>query len=151
MRIAIHSRKSIERLFETGFPENTAVISFYDPLMQKLGNGYSPVDYSGKTDAVFQIALEDIEFVTVDEPADYEGYFEEVDALAEFILRAHEQGMNMICQCDYGQSRSAGCAAAIMQYFYGNGIAVFADSRYIPNQMVFNKVLDALINKEEIK
>ena len=88
MRIAIHSRKSIERLFETGFPENTAVISFYDPLMQKLENGYSPVDYSGKTDAVFQIALEDIEFVTVDEPADYEGYFEEADALAEFILRA---------------------------------------------------------------
>lgn len=148
MRISIHSRKSIDQLFEKGFPENTAVISFYDPIIQKLDNNYSPVDYTNKTDTVFQVALEDIEFAAIDEAMDYDDYFPEADNLAEFILNAYRKDMNIICQCDYGQSRSAGCAAAIMQYFYGNGIIIFADSRYCPNQMVFNKVLDALIEKE---
>ena len=52
--------------------------------------------------------------------------------------------MDIICQCDYGQSRSAACAAAILEHFERNGISIFADYRYYPNQLVFNKVLKAL-------
>ncbi|NLB62365.1 MAG: hypothetical protein GX802_08150 [Clostridiales bacterium] len=50
----------------------------------------------------------------------------------------------MICQCEYGQSRSAACAAAILEHFNNNGISVFADYRYYPNQLIFNKMLEAL-------
>ncbi|MEY8508840.1 hypothetical protein AALA78_11480 [Lachnospiraceae bacterium 42-17] len=46
--------------------------------------------------------------------------------------------------CEYGQSRSAACASAILEHFYHNGISVFSDYRYYPNQMVFHKVFDAL-------
>ena len=31
-----------------------------------------------------------------------------------------------------------------MEHFYKNGISVFADYRYYPNQVVYHKVFDAL-------
>ena len=70
--------------------------------------------------------------------------FPEVDDLAEFIFNAKKEGKDIICQCEYGESRSSGCAAAIHEYFYKDGIKIFADYRYYPNQMVYHKVYDAL-------
>ena len=64
--------------------------------------------------------------------------------LAEFIFNAKKEGKDIICQCEYGESRSSGCAAAIHEYFYKDGIKIFADYRYYPNQMVYHKVYDAL-------
>lgn len=49
-KVEIMSRKEMETLIESGFPENTAVISFYDP---KDGHGlarlkeYKPINYNG--------------------------------------------------------------------------------------------------------
>lgn len=66
--------------------------------------------------------------------------------IADFVF-AHECETDiLICQCRYGQSRSAGCATAITQYYYGNGINIFADDRYYPNKLVYRKVLAALNN-----
>ena len=59
---------------------------------------------------------------------------------------AKANGRDIICQCDYGQSRSAACAAAILQHFEGRGIDIFADYRYYPNQLVYHKIFDALKN-----
>ncbi|MDE7093984.1 MAG: hypothetical protein K2O52_03615, partial [Oscillospiraceae bacterium] len=56
----------------------------------------------------------------------------------------YQNHKNIICQCDYGQSRSAGCASAILEHFYHTGISVFADYRRSPNQVVYHKVFDAL-------
>ena len=53
-------------------------------------------------------------------------------------------GKRIICQCEYGMSRSAGCAAAILEYYQHSGITVFADDRYCPNKAVFRKLLAAL-------
>ena len=64
--------------------------------------------------------------------------------MAEFIYSAKADGYDIICQCEYGESRSSGCAAAILENFYKNGISVFADYRYYPNQVVYHKVLEAL-------
>ena len=49
-----------------------------------------------------------------------------------------------------GQSRSAACAAAILEFYEKNGISIFADYRYYPNQLVFNKVKKALEKEYEI-
>lgn len=70
--------------------------------------------------------------------------FSEADDLAKFIYGAYNEGLDIICQCEYGQSRSAACAATILEHFYHNGISIFADYRYYPNQMIFHKVFDAL-------
>ena len=146
MKITICSRLQIEKLIWEGFPDKTAVISFYDPETSRfIAEDYRPVDYKEKTDRLFRIPLYDIDLSVLPEYGlTYETYFPEADALAEFIHSAKTDGYDIICQCEYGESRSSGCAAAILEYFYKNGISVFADYRYYPNQVVYHKVLEAL-------
>lgn len=152
MKIEIYSRESIEKLLENKFPENAAVISFYDPVNPRTGEKDEPVDYSKKTNRVFSVAIHDIDMeILSDYGLTYDTYFPEADRLAEFIYTAYSEGLDVICQCEYGQSRSAACAAAILEYFYHNGISIFADYRYYPNQMVYHKVFDALNNLKNKK
>ena len=147
MKITICSRKNIEKLLSQGKIENTAIISFHDPV----GRGrrcleyYEPMDFMGKCDRVMQIGIHDLDPEALsDFGLSVETYFPEADELAEFIYKAKEDGLDIICQCEYGQSRSAGCAAAILEHFESRGIDVFVDYRYYPNQLVYHKVFDAL-------
>ena len=148
MSVSICSRKDIEEILrdETIDLSKVAVISFYDPP-DRRGNceDYKPVDFTGKTDRLFQIPLHDIDIEILKEfQLSYETYLPEVNELAEFICAAMYDRLDIICQCEYGQSRSSGCAAAIREYFHGDGIRIFANYKYYPNQLVFNKVFDAL-------
>ena len=146
MKVTIYSRDEIKDIISKGaFPDNTAVISFYDPAIKRLDKSYTHVDYSNICDMVFYSELDDLDIdVLCDKGYTYETYFSEAEDMARFIIKAYSQGRDFICQCEYGQSRSAGCAAAIMEHFDHNGIEVFADYRRFPNQMVFNKLRDAL-------
>lgn len=145
MKVDIYSREAVEELLKNDFPDNVAVISFYDPINRKTGKKDTPVDYSYKAFRVFSVAIHDIDLeILSDYGLTYDTYFPEVKALAEFIYDAYSDGLDIICQCVYGQSRSAACAAAILEHFYHNGISVFSDYRYYPNQMIFHKVLGAL-------
>ena len=147
MKVTIYSRKSMEVLLSKGNLKNTAIISFHDPVgrRRRCLEDYEPIDFTGKCDRVMQIALHDLDPEAL---ADFylteETYFPEADELAEFIYKAKEDGLEIICQCEYGQSRSAGCAAAILQHFERRGIDVFVDYRYYPNQLVYHKVFDVL-------
>ena len=79
---------------------------------------------------------------------------EQANQIAAFVYRHREDCETLLCQCHYGQSRSAAVAAAIKEHFDYNGIDIFADEqeRYCPNLYVFRKTLQALQNKEaEVK
>lgn len=144
MKISIYSRSEIEKLIEEDFPKNTAVISFYDPKGIRSDNE-KPVDYKGKAAMLFQIAVYDIDITVLkDYGLTYETYLPEANELAKFIKAAHDKGLNIICQCQYGQSRSAACAAAIEEYYNKNGISIFSDYRYYPNQVIYHKIFEAL-------
>ena len=150
MKVSIYSRKAIETLLQEGIPANTAIISFYDPLTTRTPKGYSPVDFSGIDNPVMQIPLHDIDIEILGEYGlTYDTYFPEAQALAAFIRKANDDGNDILCQCEYGQSRSAACAAAILEYFHQRGITIFADYRYYPNQLVFNKLYDALCGRKD--
>lgn len=150
MKVQIYSRKAIEELLQGDFPENTAVISFYDPPSKRTGELFKPVDYKGKAERVFTIPIYDIDIeILEDYGLTFDTYFPEVNRLAEYIHQAHKDGLDIICQCEYGQSRSAACAAAILQYYYNDGISIFADYRYYPNQLVYNKIKNALDKGEQ--
>ena len=144
MNVEIYSRKAIKELMDKGFPQNMAVISFYTPNNKREGMQGS-VDYSGLCNNIFFVGIPDIDIELL---ADYgytcESYLAEADELAKFILEAKLNDLDIICQCDYGQSRSAACAAAILQHFEGRGIDIFTDFRYYPNQLVYRKIFDAL-------
>lgn len=162
MNINIYSRKELEFVLQKGIPQNTAVISFYDSIENySNGAGASSVelyfreneqddancfmDYLGEIKYCFQISVLDINYYELEDYGlSYSEFFQEADELAKFIKKVVKEGYDLICQCEYGQGRSAGCAAAIFEYYEHRGIKIFADYKYCPNQMIFNKLYDAL-------
>ena len=145
MKIAIHSKRSIEELLQSGFPEKVALISFYDVELALLNDKFKPTAFQNKAQRIFRLPLMDIDLDELKYYGfTYDSFFTEAQELAEFIYSAVKDGLDIICQCEYGQSRSAGCAAAILEHFEGSGISVFADYRYYPNKLVYHKLLEAL-------
>jgi predicted protein tyrosine phosphatase len=69
--------------------------------------------------------------------------------IAGFVLEHKEETDVLVCQCHYGISRSAACAAAVAEYYYGNGKSYFSDYRYHPNKRVYKKVLRELTRESE--
>lgn len=135
-----YSREEMaKRIAEGRKFDNAVIISFYDTV------GCEPLDCSRISDDVFYVKADDLYF---DELADmgitvYD-YFPDSIKLAQFIIKAHENGKNIICQCEYGQGRSAGCLAAIREYFFHEGISVFADYIYTPNKIIYNELIHEL-------
>lgn len=146
MEITVYSRKEIERNMTVGkFPKNTVVISFCDPELKHIDKNYSRVDYSSVCSDVFYCEVDDLDLdYLLEKGYTYDSFFPEATELAEYINKAYRDGKDIICQCEYGQSRSAGCAAAILEYFYHRGIDIFVEYKYYPNQVIYHKVFDAL-------
>ncbi len=146
MTVSVYSREAIESVIADGkFPKNTAVISFCDSALKHIDKDYSRVDYGDACNDVFYCEVDDLDLDYLPEKGyTYDSFFPEAAELAEYINKAYRDGKDIICQCEYGQSRSAGCAAAILEHFYRRGIEIFADYKYYPNQVVYHKVFDAL-------
>lgn len=146
MTVSVYSREAIESIIDDGkFPKNTAVISFCDPALKHIDKDYSRVDYGDACNDVFYCEVDDLDLDYLPEKGyTYDSFFPEAPDLAEYIHKAYRDGKDIICQCEYGQSRSAGCAAAILEHFYRRGIDIFADYKYYPNQVVYHKLFDAL-------
>lgn len=148
MKVEIYSRAAIRELICGGFPEHTVVISFYSPKTLRREEELR-VCYDGACDEVVYVPIHDIDIERLEAYGyTYESYFSNANEAALLVHSAYRRGFDVICQCDFGQSRSAACAAAILEYFEHRGIDVFADYRYYPNQLVFNKMLEALKNCE---
>ena len=145
MNISIYSHAAMQALIDNAsFPSNAAVISFSSPPRGHRPT-IPPIDYSNACQRVFRVWIPDIDIeILSDYGYTLQSYLAEADELAQFIYQACRDGYDLICQCDYGQSRSAACAAAILEHFEGRGIEIFADYRYYPNQLVYNKLKDAL-------
>lgn len=135
MKVSIYSRSEIERLIEKGIPSNTAIVSFSD-------QEDDCVEFPNGTD-VLCIVFYDIRPHSVTREQ-IPSLLPEAKQIAEYVFQKKNEGKDIICQCDYGISRSAGLAAAILQRWGKNGIEVFADYRYSPNQIVYHKVLEEL-------
>lgn len=145
MTVSIYSREKVIELLNTNFPENTAVISFSDP-------GTLPVDYHQRPVRLFQVAIHDADLSYLPKCGlTYETYFPEATDLAAFIYETNNDNLDILCQCEYGESRSAACAAAISEHFHHNGLSIFTDYRYYPNQVVYHKVFEALENHKKME
>jgi hypothetical protein len=144
MKVDIYSRETIKKLMAKGFPKDTAVIRFYTTKGRR-DREENRVDYTTTCDKVFHVGIPDIDIeILSDYGYTYETYLTDAKLLADFIKSAVADGFDIICQCDFGQSRSAACAAAILQYYENRGIDIFSDYRYYPNQLVYHKIFDAL-------
>ena len=136
MVISIYSKSRIYDLIEKGIDKNTAIISFCDYQEDEI-------EFPEGTDCL-SVVFYDIRPHQI--PKDqYDKVLPEAKEIAQYVYKKMKENKNIICQCDYGVSRSAGLAAAIMEAYAGKGIDVFADYRYTPNQFVYNKVLKELL------
>lgn len=54
----------------------------------------------------------------------------------------------IIVQCEAGQSRSAGVAAALMKYFNNDDTPIFNNPRYTPNMLCYRLTLEVLMEQE---
>ena len=105
MQVSIYSRQAIETLIKGDFPKNSAVISFLDPPDNYHNKNSAPVDYKNKAERIFYVAVHDIDLSVLPKfNLSYETYFPEADHLAEFIFKAKNDGLDIICQCEYGKA-----------------------------------------------
>ena len=152
MKIEIESRKGITARAKAPFSARTALISVTD-------SDYVFAALDNKPEYLLQMKFDDVSDEIFEEILGRKPTETEVLQLAEkfhmfnekhaekiavFCKSISGKADTLICQCEYGQSRSAGIAAAIRQFLYGDGIEIFADDRYYPNKLVYKKVLDAL-------
>ena len=143
--VRIYPRDEFELMLHNKNIGNAAIISFFDPPHNRTPRDYRPIDFSLYDSPVLKLGVHDIDIETLkDYGLNFDTYFPEASALAKFIYKAVLSGREIICQCEYGQSRSPACAAAILEHFHKNGISIFANYKYYPNQLIFNKTLEAL-------
>ena len=139
MKVYIYSQKDVEELLKTDrFPKNVGIINIGDVLDQRSADYKSPTH----------------DFLLLH--CDMQGIFlhdsiNELDAYrsALFIKRMYSNGCDIVCYSRNGKSRSPAYAAAILEFYYNNGSSIFTDSRYTPNKLIYDKLLDAL-RKENI-
>lgn len=152
MKIVISGRKDIEEKAKRPFDKNTALISITD----------SDKDFPilcNRPDFLLREKFDDISEGTICEllhrkPTEEERKLlrssfrfiapEQAREIAVFYKRIREKTDILICQCEYGESRSAACAAAILEYEKNRRKDIFSDERYNPNELVYSSVLEAL-------
>lgn len=158
MKIEISGISAIEARAKSPFSPRTLLISIGD-------TDAAPPKLEHKPDHILRLVFDDITLAEVKEEfklpdwavesdekliellRQHNTYLfddEMADQAAHFVIEHMGKADLLICQCHYGQSRSAGLAAAIAEHFYGSGIDIFADDRYYPNKLVYRKMRSAL-------
>lgn len=137
MKVTILSKSELFNLIEKkALTSKSAIVSFADDEDDFLD---FPEDSN-----VLKIVFYDIRpSSTIKEH--YDRLLPEAKDIAKFVNQKILEGKDIICQCDYGISRSAGLAAAILERYAHRGIDVFANYKYTPNQFVYNKVYQELM------
>lgn len=143
MKVEILNRTKLQKLLYKDFPyKNCAVISFF-------GNGEDDVNFSTNPKVKYiKRKIDDLRWV--EEPDNW--HYLDFDQIAKFILDCNKQGINyIICQCECGVSRSAGCAAAIREFYHHDGIKIFSIYDYSPNVIFFNNIYNALLRRSKVE
>ncbi len=133
--VEIHSLYSIwKRVENEPHKERIAILSFGDSEDQ-----FPSFDPSIPH---FKVVQEDVDYPAV---RDFDSFFPDADEAAKFIKRYVKEGRRILCQCEYGVSRSAGAAAAILETYNGDGITIFSSLDRKPNKLVYKKLLCSLM------
>ncbi len=142
MEIRVCSRGELAREAYHPFEKKTAVISIVD-------SDAEPVVLKHQPHYLLRQSFDDF--------VDTYDFFEDCDdvlipvlfsedqaqEIVSFVNRCKDDVDLLICQCEFGQSRSAAVAAAVADVIAGNGKRFFEDNRYSPNRRVFEMLRKA--------
>ncbi len=151
MKINIMSRFDLEELAENPFSEKVAIISITDMQKEDVMLEHAP-------HKLLKLKFDDVGYEIFTEILGRKPEAHEMKELSKrfhvlttqqareiaVFVKENQDVDTMIFQCEYGQSRSAAVAAAVMEYYRRSGIQIFASPDYFPNKLVFKKVLTAL-------
>lgn len=151
MNIEIMGRQELIQRAKKPFPVGTAVISITNSDAEDVALGHQP-------DRILRLKFDDVSDEIYEQLLGRKPSVREMHQIASKLhmfsnaqtrqvaqfVQGLENETTLICQCEHGQSRSAGVAAAVMEYYYHKGINIFADARYYPNKYVFQKLLHTL-------
>ena len=73
---------------------------------------------------------------------------EQAGHIADFALSISDKAERIIVHCEYGQSRSAGVAAALCEHFEGHDNGISHNPHYFPNWTCYKRVMEALKQKQ---
>lgn len=132
VNVEIRSVLSVLKDSEEGKLDKCAIVAFADDE-----DGF--VNYC-HNEPVFKCVVVDETFQSLS--CSYEEFFPQAKEVANFVNYYINLGYKIICQCEYGVSRSSGCAAAIKEFYERSGIEIFSDYRYRPNQVIYHKLMD---------
>lgn len=151
MTVKIMSRKDLMELAKEPFSADVAVISITDSDDEDVVLPHQPeqllrLKFDDVSDEIFEQLLG--RKPTIAEMRRISSRFHMISnaqtkQIADFIISRNNTG-SLICQCEYGQSRSAAVAAAVEEYYHRRGVHIFADPRYYSNKYIFRKLLRSL-------
>ncbi len=158
MEFEIHSVNSIIRRAKYEFPMKTMLISIGDPdapspkllhkpdfVLRLLFDDITPEDAVDRLELSEELLNEPEKLNEI--LKDFNTFLftdDMANDIVKFVKQHIEEASLLICQCEYGRSRSAAVGAAIMECFNGTGSTVFSDAKYSPNLFVYKKLLKKL-------
>lgn len=158
LTVQVLSQAELQRLAASPFEHGTFVVSVTD-------TDALPVQLANAPAGILRLSFDDIRPMT---DMRYDGYFdgdeggdyvtfaqtlelmsdEQAERVARFVSRNMQCMRTLVCQCGFGQSRSAAIAAAVAEWLYGDGSRFFDDEHYSPNRFVYDLVLGALYSSD---
>ena len=118
--------------------QSSIIISITDPESER---NHFCNRYDNKIRRILHIQFDDIDIKK-------DGYNpisdEDAIKITEFVKYYADIVDRIIVHCEAGVSRSAGCAAALMKYYFGDDEAIYSNPFYKPNSLVYRKILNEL-------
>lgn len=150
MNVYIYSQEDMEKMLKDNtFPEHVGVINIGEPLDKREPGYYrtptTSIDFVRLHNDVHAIYLYNMEAEELAENGlTKKTFFPHIERTVHFIKFRHSNEQDIICYSRHGISRSAACAAAILEYYYKKGDSIFSDGKYKPNKLIYNLLLEAL-------
>lgn len=119
----------------TDFDKKKIIISVRDPNNDKAG--FNSCNSSIKD--ILYLSFYDISEETKSIFGGYES-MSPIDAILirDFVLKWQNEVDEIWIQCEMGMSRSAGIAAALMEYFSIDSNSILNSNQYYPNKLCYN-------------
>lgn len=152
LKLKVLSQEGLEQLASVPFEAGTFVVSIAD-------TDAPPVQLANAPAGILLLSFDDVYPATDGEDDEGAAFSrplqpmseEQAERIARFLVLNRPHMRMLVCQCRFGQSRSAGVAAAAAEWISGDGAFIFGDARFLSNRHVYRLVLDALrrIDAEE--
>jgi predicted protein tyrosine phosphatase len=137
--IIVKSRREIEDLLLNSEP-NSFVISITDP-------NYKMAKINQEEKNILRLQFYDIDQIIKEEGVIlYPISDNQCEQIKYFVEYNFKNIIDLYVHCEAGISRSAGIAAAIAKYYFGDDSKYF--KKYLPNKYCYNKLLNKFMEEK---